>query len=158
MSVTEQDNGYRLLVKTVFGFAEPVVTIGIHEKAGSASMTNGKTLVDIANINEFGSADGHVPQRSFVRAPFDAHEAELRKDLVGLMIDVLNGRRTKEQILDIIGQKGVGILQKAIADQIPPPNAPYTIQKKGSSTPLVATGFMRSSITYEVDPGEKKAT
>ena len=157
-TIKETDNGYKKLVEAVFGFAKPVVTIGIHEKAGSASLVNGKTLIDIANINEFGSDDGHVPSRSFVRAPFDAAEPELRRDLVGLMRDVLAGRSTKEQILNILGLKGVGAMQTAIANQIPPPNAPSTIRKKGSSTPLVDTGFLRSSITYEVDPGDGSKT
>jgi hypothetical protein len=149
------DNGYRQLVKTVFGFAKPVVTIGIHEKEGSTTYPNGKTLLDIASINEFGSDDGHVPMRSFVRAWFDNAEPELRKEIASLMEGVLDGTFTKDQILDAIGLSAVGKMQANISQGVPPPNAPSTIQKKGSSTPLIDTGLLRSSITYEVDPGTK---
>jgi hypothetical protein len=153
-TLKDQDNGYKALVKTVFGFAKPVVTIGIHEKEGSHPYPNGKTLLDIANINEFGSDDGHVPMRSFVRAWFDTAEPELRKEIASLMEGVIDGTLTKDQILDAIGLSGVGKMQANIAQGVPPPNAPRTIQLKGSSTPLVDTGLLRSSITYEVDPGD----
>ena len=153
-TLKQTDNGYAALVKTVFGFAKPVVTIGIHEKEGLAQYANGKTLLDIANINEFGSDDGHVPSRSFVRAWFDSAEPALRQEIARLMEGVLDGSYTKEQILDLIGIKASGEMKANIAQGVPPPNAPRTIQLKGSSTPLVDTGVLRSSITYEVDPGD----
>lgn len=149
----DQDNGYKDLLKRVFGIDKPVITMGIHEKAGAASLANGKQLIDIAKINEFGTDDGHVPARSFIRAWFDGAEPQLRSELVSLMQEVVEGKKTKEQILNYLGAKGVSQIKARIDAQIAPPNAPSTIKKKGSSTPLIASHFMYQSVTYEVDPG-----
>jgi hypothetical protein len=148
----DEDHGYKRLTEQVFDFSreEPVVTVGIHEKEGGAE--HGLLeLIDIACINEFGSDDGHVPSRSFIRAWFDEAEPKLREELIGLMRSVLAGKRTKEEILNILGQVAVGQVQERIARQIPPPNADETIRRKGSSTPLIDTGALRAAITYAVD-------
>ena len=52
--------------------------------------------------------------------------------------------------LQRIGLWAQSEIQQRISDGIPPQNAPYTINKKGSSTPLVDTGQLRSSISFKV--------
>ncbi len=43
------------------------------------------------------------------------------------------------------------LVVKAIDDGMPPPNAPSTVDQKGSNHPLVDTGEMRNSIEYRID-------
>ena len=148
----DEDHGYKALTEAVFDFSreQPVVTVGIHERQGAAAHGK-KKLIDIANINEFGTDDGHVPARSFIRAWFDEAEPKLRTELIGLMRSVLAGKKTKAEILNILGQAAVGQVQERISNQIPPPNAEETIKRKGSSTPLIDSGALRSAVTYAVD-------
>jgi hypothetical protein len=47
----------------------------------------------------------------------------------------------------------VGVIKQRIANGIAPPNSPYTIARKGSSKPLIDTGQLRNSITYQVEIG-----
>jgi hypothetical protein len=68
------------------------------------------------------------------------------------MRTVIEGKRTSDQVLEILGQRAVGQIQERIASGIAPANAPSTVAKKGSSTPLIDTGVLRSSITYQVKP------
>jgi hypothetical protein len=52
--------------------------------------------------------------------------------------------------LDRLGAKFVGDIQRRIKAHIPPPLQQSTIDRKGSSTPLIDTGVLWSSITHEV--------
>jgi len=45
-------------------------------------------------------------------------------------------------------------IKRAIANREFVPNAPATIRKKKSSTPLVDTGQLRASITYQRGNGD----
>ena len=52
--------------------------------------------------------------------------------------------------LNLIGMKGQALMRQRIVDIDTPPNAPATIAKKGSSSPLQDTGEMLREIDYRV--------
>jgi hypothetical protein len=52
--------------------------------------------------------------------------------------------------MKLIGMRVVGDIQDRISDGIPPPNSPITIARKGSSKPLIDSGQLRQSISFEV--------
>lgn len=155
-AVTSKDHGYDALVKRVFEFGHPQIATGILEADGAKQKTAAPgeesaepvTVIDVAGWNEFGTDE--IPSRSFVRAWFDQAEPEMRRDLTTLMQGVIKGTHTKEQILELLGLKAVGGIQQRIADGIDPPNAPETIERKGSSKPLIASGQLRGSVSYAV--------
>ena len=153
--VTDTDHGYRALCERVFGFGKPRVDMGILERDGGephGGVGDALTVLEVAIFNEFGTEN--IPARSFIRAWFDEQEADLRRDLSTLMRLVVAGKQTKERILELLAQKAVGEIQARIAAGIGPANAPSTIARKGSSTPLVDTGVLRSSVSYRVDQGK----
>ena len=150
--IRDVDHGYRDLLRRVFGAAARRTRIDIgllSESGGEPDGDSGATVLDVGIFNEFGTDT--IPERSFIRAWFDEAEPKLREDLTELMKSVIAGKRTKEQILELLGQKTVGEIQERISAGIDPPNAPSTIAKKGSSTPLIDTGTLRSSISYRVE-------
>lgn len=150
MSVTDKDNGYRALAEQVFGIERPKISVGIHE--AEAAHANGKVTVgDIATWNEFGTRT--IPARSFIRAFVDEKQDEIRATAKGLLLQVVRGKLTKEQALDQLGLWLQGQIQRRMAEGIPPPNAEATIEKKGSSTPLIDTGALRSAVTFKVHEG-----
>ena len=57
---------------------------------------------------------------------------------------------------DIIGAKAAAIMKRTIRDFDDPPNAPYTIAKKKSSNPLVDTGLLMQSVTWELRKPKKE--
>lgn len=109
------------------------------------------TVIEVAVWNEFGTED--VPARSFIRAWFDENYDKIRDVLRNLLYTVTLGHRTKEQALELAGLWCVGSIQQRIADGIAPENAASTIKAKGSSTPLINSGQMRSSVTHQVLEG-----
>ena len=150
--VEDRDRGYAALVRRVFGFRRPKIAVGVLEADGGRPHgDDALTIIEVATFNEFGTS--RIPERSFIRAWFDEHQAELKADLGKMMQAVLLGRLTREQMLERLGQRCVGQIQARIAEGVPPPNAESTIRRKGSSKPLVDTGALRSSVSYRVDEG-----
>ena len=136
MTVTSVDRGYNALVKRVIGLKPVTIAVGILEKDGAASHEGDDdlTILMVGVYNEFGTFKNgvpHVPERSFIRAWFDANEAELRAKLTVLMRSVIAGQRTRDQVLQLMGAYGVGQIQSRMAESIPPPNAPSTVKAKG---------------------------
>jgi hypothetical protein len=152
VSVTDKDNGYRELVKRVIGMKKPVsIATGILAAKGAEFSPKSKlSVLEYGVVNEFGSSDGRVPERSFIRAWFDENEPKLRELLVVLMRQAIKGDLTRQQVLDQVGQYAVGSIQQRIADGIGPENAPSTVAKKHSTKPLIDTGTLRSAISYEI--------
>ncbi len=108
------------------------------------------TLLEVAAIQEFGAPSAHIPQRSFVRATVDNNRDAIRKLQSSLAKQIVKGKITKQVALERIGARVEGMIKKAIAAGIEPANAPSTIARKGSSTPLISTGQLRSAISFEV--------
>jgi hypothetical protein len=71
---------------------------------------------------------------------------EIKNFIAARFKDVVDQKLTTLQALDQIGIYGIKLVVEKIDSQIPPPNAPATIAKKGSSTPLIDTGQMRQTL------------
>ena len=161
-AVIDRDNGYQALVKRLYGLSSqrPSVAVGILEGPGAKEYSGGgkhpMTVLEAATINAFGTEDGHIPPRPFISAWFDANVDRLHSDFGKLMASVVAGNRTADQILELMGQRCVGEIQAFIAQHgngAYAENAASTIRRKGSSTPLIDTGVMRASISYEIRRG-----
>ncbi len=165
VKIRDVDRGYARLVKTVFGFQRPKVQVGILEREGGEAkrpgvgqreVEAGTTVIQIAEMMEFGfyniRGDFEVLPRSFVRAWADENEAQVRELMRRLMLSVVAGKRQKEDIMNILGLFCVAGMQARIAEGIDPPNAPSTVARKGSSTPLINTGQLRSSLSFRLLP------
>lgn len=138
---------------------------GLHKTDPTTGKASPLTVAEIAVVNEFGTEDGHVPQRSFVRSTFDRMREELERDAAKLIVQVVLDRKmTVEAALSILGLKLATGIRSTIVDGsgVPPPNAPSTARAKARGTgkarekaiagarPLVDTGAMLAAISYGV--------
>lgn len=146
--VRDIDKGYRELVRRLWPKGGPKISVGIHEADGAEEHGEGMRVIDIAQIHEFGL--GNVPERSFIRAWFDENEARAKEALTRLCESVVAGKRTPDQAVEVFALWAVGEIQARIAKGIPPALSPVTVARKGSSVPLIDTGQLRSSISYEI--------
>lgn len=147
--IVDNDKGYKELVKRC-SMADRVIDVGILEAdAEKRDGNKGASIVDVATWAEFGTAT--EPERSFLRAFFDQENERCREALAKLLAKVADGKLTQEQALDQFGLWAVGQIQKRIAEGIAPENAPSTIEAKGSSTPLINEGIMRSAVSFRVE-------
>ena len=125
--------------------AKPYVKVGF--PAGEAfekSYDDGFTVGMITIFAEFGTWS--EPERSFLRATFDEKQREIREFITKKFQEIVDQKITTEQALNQIGIFGVKLVVEKIDSQIPPPNAPSTIARKGSSVPLIDTGQMRQTL------------
>jgi len=106
------------------------------------------TLLIIGAANEFGTRDGHIPERSFIRAGVDLNEPEIQERADRLWGQIVDGSMTKQQGLSRMGEEIQRLIQKRITDIKLPPNALSTIAAKGSSNPLIDSGRLRASIRW----------
>jgi hypothetical protein len=123
------------------------VTVGIHEK-DAARKEDELTNAQVGFWHEFGTAD--VPQRSFLRDTADRNSLAYRRFLRKAMERAAKGKFLASQAFKLVGFKVASDVKERIRAHIPPPNAPSTIKKKGSSTPLIDTGSLLNSIDFEV--------
>jgi hypothetical protein len=150
-SVTTQrrDTGLRRFQQRMQSLAqgEKAVTVGVHSDAGGG-YEGGASVLDVATMAEFGIGQ---PQRSFVRAWAEEHKDDANASIRRIAQGVVAGKLDERSALEQLGLWAVGSMQARISAGIEPPNAPSTIAKKGSSTPLIDKGQLRSSITHKVD-------
>lgn len=125
------------------------VLVGIPAAAGQHE--DGTPLAVIGAAQEYGSADGHIPERSFLRVPLRASRDLFGKIIKAQLPLVVSDQLTTRQLMEQVGARAAAVSQEAISAGISPANAPSTVQRKGSSTPLVDTGRLRQSITYVVE-------
>ncbi|MCY1690733.1 hypothetical protein OVA29_08695 [Exiguobacterium sp. SL14] len=91
-----------------------------------------------------------IPERSFIRAGFDAKEGEWRNKVDDILQNALTGGIPIESALDMLGLD-LGKIQEFARDLSSPPNSATTVKLKGSSNPLVDTGRLIGAIKHEVD-------
>lgn len=160
MTVRDTDRGYKALLRALHASPRYAVEVGILPDDGAEVVEGGTTLAGYASVNEFGSADGRIPQRSFLRSTLDENRAKYLEIMArgaqrSLADEVLaQGDGAVERVLrDELGRLGLRAerdVKRKIRDLRDPPNAPVTIARKGSSNPLIDTGRMRNSIRSRV--------
>ena len=112
---------------------------------------SGLSLLEVAAVHEFGAPEAGIPQRSFIRATVDARAGDIEKVQKAVAARALSGAITPDQALDQIGAKVASFMQATINNGIAPALAEETVERKGSSKPLVDTGQLKSSITWQVE-------
>ena len=109
-----------------------------------AKYTNGTPVATVAVLNEYGTSK--IPPRPFFRLAIDENQKKWLKQFK----QVVKQGASVEDALNIVGTIMKDDIADSITDLQSPPNAQSTIDAKGSSNPLMNTGFMASSATYKV--------
>lgn len=162
--IRDIDRGYNAIIHDLLalGSSEPKVFVGLlQDKGQERTEEGGITLAGYAAVNEFGSEDGHVPERSFLRSTVDDNRGRYMTELdrcAAAFIDGASkggpgaGLAALEQRL---GQLGAGVardVKRTIRDLRDPPNAPATLARKyPGDNPLIHTRRMSQSISFAVD-------
>jgi hypothetical protein len=124
-------------------------------KGGSATTPEGISMVELAGIHEFGAPNAGIPERSFIRSTFargGLGSAGFRALSEKLSKAIVTGKISVAQAYEMFGSWGAGQVKATITEGpgVPPPLKPATIKRKKSDRPLVDTGSMKNSISYEV--------
>jgi hypothetical protein len=125
------------------------VTVGVHQKKTKRrAAKTGLTNAQVGSWQEFGTR--RTPRRSFLRSTYDENEKAYIRYFSRSYARALKAGKKVDAPLRIIGLKIASDVRRKIDAGVPPPNAPSTIAKKGSSKPLIDTGALKRSIGHEV--------
>lgn len=159
MKVTKTDRGWDKLMRWAAA-AHVKVKVGIvgdeaDQPAGDDEEGGDLTMAELGAIHEYGSEDGTIPQRSFIRRTF---EQDRIKELIAfqrkLLTAMLAGHVSPEQATKMLGVWCATEVRKTITEgRVEPPLSEITIEHKGSSKPLVDTGALVRSISWVVADG-----
>jgi hypothetical protein len=153
-----KDTGMRAMFERAQQIKDAYVKVGVladDEKGGMHYEGGELTVAEIAAINEYGTQDGRIPSRSFLRSTFEARREELAEMGREFIEKVVDGKLDLAIALGRMGAWLANKVKRAITDGtgIEPENRPSTVRKKGSSRPLVDTGRMLAAITWSVIVG-----
>lgn len=112
-----------------------------------ATYPDGKSVAMVAALNEFGVPSRGQPPRPFFRNMVAAKSKEWPAAIAGLLRD---NNYDALRALQLTGEAIAGQLRQSITDLVAPPLAPSTIARKGFDKPLIDTGHMLNSVSYEV--------
>lgn len=160
--VRDIDRGYRRALRALIGMANGRHAVaGIRGEAGAhreppeeGETSEPLTLVEIGAVQEFGTRDGHIPSRSYIRSTFDRQQDRYVRMLAAATPRILDGETTLDQELELLGVRCAADIQRTIGVLRDPPLAQRTIDEKGSSKPLIDTGRLRQSIDSELRGGD----
>lgn len=137
---------------------------GTHVRVGVFSSeqhegAEGIGLVELAAIHEFGSPAANIPERSFIRSTVNREHETIREYLTKAAKAVVHGDVTLERALNVLGLKLAAEMKRTITGRQTTGPEPQelkqaTIDRKGSSTPLLDTAQLKNSITHVVVNGE----
>lgn len=145
MTVEDRDLGYADVVKALRGLGGARGVL-----VGYPASTSDDEILVIAASNEFGTADGRIPERSTLRAEVDENRSTYAAELTAAVDAALGGADIDAE-LSAVGERAVGRVQTRMTRLSNPPNAPSTIAKKGTDNPLIYTGDLRRRLSYELE-------
>lgn len=98
----------------------------------------------------FGTKRG-IPPRPWLYIAMRKNQNKYRAAMKKFASSIFEGKSmTLEHSLRLLGELAKGDIQKSLIALRTPPNKPATIKRKKSSNPLIDTGEMNQSTTYQI--------
>ncbi len=169
-TLRDTDKGFKAFIKSMRDLTEaPHVKVGLLGDSSNARDDGQLTNVEIGGVHEFGTEDGKIPERSFMRSTLDAQKNKIENTIKRLVQQMLIDPKAMpaERILGLVGAKLAADIKNHVTqgDPIPPPNTPEVFMRKllkgakgfnktgVAPRTLVDTGQMIGAITWAVSKG-----
>ncbi len=133
VSFTEDERVFKAITKDHKILKEFEAVVGVlgsdassmHKDDDGSSISN----YELATVHEFGSDDGKIPERSFLRQAMDTNQNAITKKIIEVYLSVLEGKDPKKE-LGKLGEFARGLVLeqfKQEGDPKWPPLAPSTV-------------------------------
>lgn len=142
------DKGEKRILRELKEIKSASIEAGYFE--GEQSSDPGFALAELAATQEFGTQDGDIPPRPFLRPAYDENIVKYRTVAKKMMQELAGRSIGGLRILRTIGALMVSDIKKKITTIRTPPNAPATIAAKGFDNPLIETGTMRNRADFKI--------
>lgn len=150
--VIVRDRGLTKILANMKDLDGAQIAVGFQGPEAAAIHPDGDIdIIGIAVIQEFGAPGAGIPERSLIRATFDAKVDEWARVAQRIAEDVYSTTpQSPGRALGVLGEVVVSDYRNAITAGIPPPLKAATVARKGSSTPWLDTGATRNALTWTV--------
>lgn len=160
VTTQKKPNAFKNLLDSAMGLTKKGVVAGFprgrlntpHYES-STKDEQGPSIIDVAIKNNYGIG---VPQRDFMTPSSKKWMKFFSDSLDTVRRDLMENKIDPDKFLKAMGQKGSDIISQEIIALDTPPNSPATIARKKSSNPLVDTGDMARSTTWQIRGVNKK--
>lgn len=122
------------------------------EKAKETGTAPAVLTALIGFVHEFGSEDGDIPPRSFMRSTVMQRQETWADGLKTL----LRQGKSPEEALAMLGMQMAGDVKAQLVEIADPALKPENIARKGHEKPLIDTKQLINSIDSEVAPGKEE--
>ena len=116
------------------------------------------TNVELGAIHEFGTQDGHTPERSHIRSTFDENQAKYEKGMKEVSRIFFEGKKPDGELLLVGEELKSDIINKVRSGDLEPLAESTMMTREGGAIPLWNTGQLMNSLTAVVtdDPASKR--
>ena len=154
------DRGQDFIIREAKNIKGSYVKVGLQGETGlkpHGEKDSKHTVVDIGVVHEFGTRDGTIPERSFIRSTHDGKNREWSVLTKALLGRILLQRVTADKALGIIGLRIQNDVKDKIKSNVPPPSTRATLRRKlaktakgskGKPVTLIDKGQMLNSIIF----------
>ncbi len=142
-TVSGQEDAKKAIQDAISELNVSSITVGIHEGAEQPDGSD-INMATLGAIQHFGN--DNIPARPWL----DVGVESGAQDYMSIIEPALENDEDLTKALNQVGVIAVGKVQEFITQLKSPPNSQKTIAKKKSSNPLINTGAMRSSISYQI--------
>lgn len=143
---------------------QPGVSFLVRPRKRKARSKDHRTVTDtISTRSEYDPRDYdwlymlvksvNIPERSFIRASFDAGRAELSAACKEAVINIIRKGWTAQQAADHVGKIATNMTRQFMNAGLEPPKAKITQLTTTQQQPLFDTGRLIGSIAYKVEGG-----
>lgn len=153
--VRDTDLGFKK-AKALAAQRRMMLSVGVLESEGRQAHSKGVTIGEVATWMEFGTADGHIPARSWLRDWLDENLTDIFRQLSTDTLRVLFGKPPENE-KQALSKRGT-MYRRQIVDRIEtiPGNwralEKATIKRKGGlDTPLIDTERFIDNIRWKVE-------
>lgn len=140
------------MLQTMKDIKHKAVFVGLPaEKVGEKIYGDGRSVIATGATHEYGY--GPIPQRSFLRAPFDIKRKEMDEGIAKQFHAAVNGLISVDTGLGRVGVLATNVSKGAFTSRgygTWPDIRAATKKSKGSDQVLVDTGILRGSITWVI--------
>lgn len=151
--VTWRDTGWKDIHNRIALVARSKVKVGVLEPdAGKTHpLRDTLTVGQVATMQEYGSSRAGIPERSFLRVVANTnHETAKRGLIEAARAAIFQGGGFMSRLQALGEEFRLLVVERILSGHIPPPLAPFTVEKKGHSETLQDTMTLSHSISHRV--------
>lgn len=146
--ISSQDNGQLTQITNRANRLNGGVRVGYFASQGNHNGKRPIMLGNLARLHEFGTRK--IPKRAFIKPAITQNRQNYANLVQSQIGRVLQGQMTVQSLWQLLGTRAVADIQQYMRNATFTPLNPATIKRKGSSKPLIDTGQLRQSVTYQV--------